>query len=108
MTIVNVHVLLSGHQAGKCSIDDYEHRLERHQCHKTNTNVTKGPFGYIDVFDKMTVNLNGRKRLYEILMDLSINKLSFLNFIAQSVYNIFLIFLCIYFNAPEIEDQEVY
>ena len=48
MTIVNVHVLLSGHQAGKCSIDDYEHRLER-QCHKTNTNVTKGPFGYIDV-----------------------------------------------------------
>ena len=52
------------------------------------------------VFDKKTVNLNGRKRLYEILMDLSIYKLSFLNFIAQSVYNIFLIFLMHIFLCP--------
>ena len=67
--IVNVHVLLSGHQAGKCSIDNYEHRLERppmsqdkHKCHWVYR---------CQMY--LTVYLNGRKRMYEILMDLSIS-----------------------------------
>ena len=44
----------------------------------------KGLFWYLEaLFDNMAINMNGKKPLQIMMMDYSIHKASFLNFIAQ-------------------------